>query len=321
MRRIAVFLAALLLLAAPAAAQTPAQLDSMRVELVRCIAFGKGADTQATKALNELAAGDTAAARVEMVRSRGMVRALITQCDKSLVILDRSRGAAPPDTIVVPPDTVIPDPPVEPDPEPEPEPEPPVWATGRWALRANGQPLALDFDAARLELPMGMGVVTISTSLSADTARLTFQVPVYGAGVMRLVHTAGTVAGTMTVAGQSAQVTGERVVVPRPIIDLDTVAPAPRIGLRYDSVRVVVPGATVDARGSLVLAPGESVTVCAVGWSDGQLYLMPGEDVEAHSFGDDHIVTIEFGPGFPTECMRRGSGPSPFSTFLAIRVE
>src|SRR5690606_34980061 len=73
-----------LTIALPVSAQTPAQLDSMRVELVRCVAFGKGADTQATKALNELAAGDTAAARVEMVRSRGMVRALITQCDKSL---------------------------------------------------------------------------------------------------------------------------------------------------------------------------------------------------------------------------------------------
>ena len=316
MRRVAVFLAALLLLAAPAAAQTPAQVDSAQIDSL----------------LADLIDG-----RKDAVSSRGFIRASETQLTK---IVDRfdaliarvrallERFGSPPDT--VPPDTVPPDTtpeppdtvPEEPDePEPPAEPEPGAWATGRWALRANGQPIALDFDAARLELPMGMGVVTVSTSLSADTARLTFQVPVYGAGVMQLVHTAGTVAGTMTVAGQSAQVTGERVVVPRPIIDLDTVAPAPRIGLRYDSVRVVVPSATVDARGSLVLAPGESVAVCAVGWSDGRLYLMPGEDVEAHSFGDDHIVTIEFGPGFPTECMRRGAGPSPFSTFLAVRVE
>src|SRR5690606_10181567 len=267
-----------LLLAAPAAAQTPdsAQVDSLLADLVD--------------------------GRKDAVSSRGFIRASETQLTKIIDRLDaliarvRALLGSPPDTIVVPPDTVIPDPP---------EPEPPApWATGRWSLTVDGQPLALDFDAARLELPMGMGVVTISTSLSADTARLTFQVPVYGAGVMQLVHTAGTVAGSMTVAGQTAIVAGERVVAPQPIIDLDTVAPAPRIGMRYDSVRVVVPSATVDARGSLVLAPGESVTVCAVGWSDGRLYLMPGEDVEAHSFGDDHIVTIEFGPGFPTECMR-----------------
>src|SRR5690606_31678197 len=123
-----------------------------------------------------------------------------------------------------------------------------------------------------------------------------------------------------TVAGQTAIVAGERVVVPRPIIDLDTVAPAPRMGLRYDSVRVVVPSATVDARGSLVLAPGESVTVCAVGWSGGRIYLMPGEDVDAHSFGDSSVVQIEYGPGIPAACMRQGSGPRPYSPFLALSV-
>lgn len=37
-----------LTIALPVSAQTPAQLDSMRVDLVRCIAFGKGADTQAS---------------------------------------------------------------------------------------------------------------------------------------------------------------------------------------------------------------------------------------------------------------------------------
>src|SRR5690606_7290499 len=243
-----------LLLAAPAAAQTPdsAQVDSLLADLVD--------------------------GRKDAVSSRGFIRASETQLTKIIDRLDaliarvRALLGSPPDTIVVPPDTVIPDP-------PEPEPLAP-WATGRWSLTVDGQPLALDFDAARLELPMGMGVVAVTATITADTAHLSFSTP-YGAGTMRLVHTAGTIAGTMTVAGQSAQVTGERVVA---IIDLDTVAPAPRIGLRYDSVRVVVPSATVDARGSLVLAPGESVTVCAVGWSDGRLYLMPGEDVSAYSF-------------------------------------
>src|SRR5690606_37641207 len=249
-----------LLPAAPAAAQTPAgaQVDSLLAELVD--------------------------GRKDAVSSRGFIRASETQLTKIIDRLDaliarvRALLGSLPDTVPpkppdTPPDTVIPDP-------PEPEPEPPVWATGRWSLTVNGQPLALDFDASRLELPSGMGVVAVTATITADTAHLSFSTP-YGAGTMRLVHTAGTVAGTMTVAGQSAQVTGERVVA---IIDLDTVAPAPRIGLRYDSVRVVVPSATVDARGSLVLAPGESVTVCAVGWSDGRLYLMPGEDVSAYSF-------------------------------------
>src|SRR5690606_12168561 len=119
--------------------------------------------------------------RKDAVSSRGFIRASETQLTKIVDRLDaliaRARAlldrlgsppdtvppdtvppAEPPDTTPEPPDTV-PGEPDEPDPEPEPEPdpEPPMWATGRWALEVNGQPLALDFDAARLELPMGMG--------------------------------------------------------------------------------------------------------------------------------------------------------------------
>src|SRR5690606_30714111 len=177
-----------LLLAAPAAAQTPAQVDSAQVDslladlvdgrkdAVSSRGFIRASETQLTKIVDRL---DALIARV-----RALLERLGSPPDT--VPPDTVPPAEPPDTTPEPPDTV----PVEP--EPEPEPGPPVWATGRWALEVNGQPLALDFDAARLELPMGMGVVTISTSLSADTARLTFQVPVYGAGVMQLVHTAGT---------------------------------------------------------------------------------------------------------------------------------
>src|SRR5690606_10870405 len=143
-----------------------------------------------------------------------------------LVILDRSRGIAPPDT-------VIPDPPVGPEPEPEPEPEPPVWASGRWSLTADGQPLALDFDEARLGLPAGMGVVAVTAGGTADTAHLTFSTP-YGAGVMRLVHASDRVTGSMTVAGQSAAVTGERAVVqPEPDDPLPPVEPPPSDGRAF----------------------------------------------------------------------------------------
>src|SRR5690606_23101920 len=112
-----------------------------------------------------------------------------------------------------------PDPPVEPDP-------PAAWATGRWSLRVDGQPLALDFDEARLELPAGMGVVAVTADVTADTAHLTFQTP-YGAGVMRLVHASDRVTGSMTVAGQSAAVTGERAIVqPEPDVPEPPAPPA-----------------------------------------------------------------------------------------------
>src|SRR5690606_4120850 len=82
-----------------------------------------------------------------------------------------------------------------------------------WSLTADGQPLALDFGEARLGLPAGMGVVAVTADVMADTAHLTFQTP-YGAGVMRLVHASDRVTGSMSVAGQSAAVTGERAIVP-----------------------------------------------------------------------------------------------------------
>src|SRR5690606_13498493 len=98
---------------------------------------------------------------------------------------------------------------------------------GRWSLTADGQPLALDFDEARLELPAGMGAVAVTADVTADTAHLTFSTP-YGAGVMRLVHASDRVTGSMSVAGQSAAVTGERAIVtPEPDVPVPPVEPEP----------------------------------------------------------------------------------------------
>src|SRR5690606_40628815 len=101
-----------LLLAAPAAAQTPARVDS----------------TQVDSLLADLVDG-----RKDAVSSRGFIRASETQLTKIIDRLDaliarvRALLGSPPDTIVVPPDTVIPDPP---------EPEPPApWATDRKSTR------------------------------------------------------------------------------------------------------------------------------------------------------------------------------------------
>lgn len=315
--RMRVTLLVLALAAAPAAAQTPAQVDSAQVDslladlvdgrkdAVSSRGFIRASETQLTKIVDRLDA--------LIARARALLERLGSPPDT--VPPDTVPPAEPPDTTPEPPDTV----PEEPDePEPPAEPEPGAWATGRWIVSAQGQSFILDFAASRLELPVG--TVPADVTVDGETAHITFTLPGYGQGTLTLTHSAGGASGTVSAAGQTYSVTAERVFVPRPAIDMDTVPPAPRLGMRYDSTRVVVPSGELDARGTLVLAPGESVTVCAVGWSAGRIYLMPGEDVSAYSF-DDSIVSIEYAPGFPADCLRYGRGPAPFSHFLAIRVE
>jgi len=108
--------------------------------------------------------------RLELVRSRGFIRAAETQLTKVLGLVDR----APP------------------------EPVPPVvmdWRTGEWEFLAGGYYVTLDLDASTARLA---GVVApVSATFDGDSMHVRLTVPGYDAGVLSVEHAEGRMIGTV----------------------------------------------------------------------------------------------------------------------------
>lgn len=127
--------------------------------------------------------------RLELVRSRGFIRAAETQLSKVLGLVDR----APP------------------------EPGPPVvmdWRTGEWEFLAGGYYVTLDLDASTARLA---GIVApVSATFDGDSMHVRLTVPGYDAGVLSVEHAEGRMIGTVqwqdSIRPASGQRTGLQVV-------------------------------------------------------------------------------------------------------------
>lgn len=144
-------------------------------------------------------------------------------------------------------------------------------------------------------------------------------------GQMMVVHAEVQAVDTRGVQGVLGSSAPFRISTPArppsaPVIEIDTLAVAPPISMSYDSLRIVAPSEDLAADGTLYLEVGEDVTLCAIGYREGQGYILPNEQV-AWASSDSTVVLPEFLPGIPAECQPLGYRASrQFSPFRSMVV-